>query len=441
MDLVGAVRAQDAEAVRELLDAGADPDTVGEDGLPVLCVAVAAYAVETVRALVEGGADPDRLLPDGTTPLLRAVEGGSPAVVDEVLGRDPRLRLPEVERGRLLDAARRWYEAGAEVELRRLTGALGPARTRIVLDGESDLVEEVTLGGRTVRAGHGAVLTHLEWQFRILAPVGELVARAVRYGDEDHVDRQAARWILVLRRSAETWSAVVEYHRHPSPAHRAFVAEFLSLGELMSGVTLHDRWYRQQLAVLLPDWADVEPDGGVLARVLGLLRDQVHPQTRAFGLRYAAHPDRRVRRRIPRLFDEPLDPMTAQAVRDLGRDPDGGVRAVAAETLGREDELGEHGRTVMLALLRDGDPEVRRSAAYGTGRGRDCSPEIVEELVALLGSDDQDVRLSAAYGLAGRDDPRTPQAYARVGPLGPELEGDPRADGLWRWRVRNEPTG
>ncbi|MBT2466435.1 hypothetical protein J7E97_00780 [Streptomyces sp. ISL-66] len=441
MDLEEAVRAGDAERVRELLAAGADPDTAGGDGLPVLCAAVAAYAVETIRVLVEGGADPDRRLPDGTTPLLRAVEGGSPAVWGAFLYSESGERLSQAERARLLEAARHWYETGAEAELRRLTGAQGPARTGIVRDGESDRVEEVTLGGRTVRAGHGAVLTRMEWEFRILTPVEELVDRAVRYEDEDHVDRQAARWIFVLRQGAETWSRVVDHHRHLSPAHRAFVAQFLRLGELMTDVIVNARWYRERLEVLLPDWADAEPDGGVLALVLGLLGDQGHPQTRAFGLRYAGHPDPRVRRRVPQMFDQPLDPVTARAVRDLGRDTDGGVRAMAADTLGSEDELGEGDRTLMLALLRDGDPEVRRSAAYGTARGRDCSPEVTEALVELLDADEQELRLSAAYGLAGRDDPRTPEAYARVGPLGPELESDPRADGLRRWSLRNEPTG
>ncbi|WP_241775861.1 ankyrin repeat domain-containing protein [Streptomyces exfoliatus] len=85
-----------------LLEAGAVPDTVADDGLPVLCLAVAAYDTAVAWALVEGGADPDRKLPDGTTPLIRAIEGGSPAVAQAVLGREPRLRLPEAEREQLL---------------------------------------------------------------------------------------------------------------------------------------------------------------------------------------------------------------------------------------------------------------------------------------------------------------------------------------------------
>ncbi|MFD8025928.1 HEAT repeat domain-containing protein [Streptomyces lavendulae] len=404
------------------------------DGLSELCVAVAAYAVETVEALVAAGADPDPV-------LLRAVEGGSPAVVSALL--DARSEpLPEAERDRLLVAARWWYERGAEGELRRLTGAEGPAGTRWVRDGTEDRVEEVTLGGRTVRGGHGAVLTQLEWRYRILTPVGELMARAVRYGEgaEEHVDRSAARWVLLLRRSAETWREVVAYHRHPSPAHRAFVADFLALDGLMSGVTPHHRWYEKRRAELLPGWADTERDGGVLALVLRLVAEEGLPQAREFGLRYAGHPDPRVRSRVPWMFDQPLDPETVRAVCGLGRDPDAGVRAEAAGVLGGE-ELGEPDRAVLLALLRDADPEVRNRAVWATARGDDGSPEITEALAELLDAEEQDIRLSAAYGLALRDDPRTPEAYARVGPLGPEYDHDTRPDGLWRWRLRNEPNG
>ncbi|MYS06471.1 ankyrin repeat domain-containing protein, partial [Streptomyces sp. SID6041] len=108
--MVAAVRRGDAAAVAGLLEAGAAPDTLADDGLPVLCLAVASRDAEVASALVEGGADPDRPLPDGSTPLVRAVDGGSRAVAAAVLGREPRLRLPEAERERLLALARRWYE-------------------------------------------------------------------------------------------------------------------------------------------------------------------------------------------------------------------------------------------------------------------------------------------------------------------------------------------
>ncbi|MEV6580674.1 HEAT repeat domain-containing protein [Streptomyces sp. NPDC051582] len=439
--LCAAVAAGEEEIAGALLGAGADPGAVDADGVPVLCAAVAAFAHKTVEALVEAGADPDRVLPDGTTPLLRAVEGGSPAVVSALLDERP-ARLPEAARDRLLVAARWWYERGAEGELRRLTGATGPADVRWVRDGGDDRVddrvEEVTLGGRTVRAGHGAVLTRLEWHCRILAPVGELVARAVRHGDPEHADWWASLSVLGQRQSAWTWQEVVALHRDPAPLRREFVADYLSLGWMMSAVTGHARWYERKQAELLGGWADTERDGRVLARLLGLLEADDHPAAREFGLRHTGHPDPRVRRRVPRLFGRPLDPEALRAVLDLGRDPDAGVRKTAAEALGGE-ELSEEDRPVLLALLRDGDPEVRSWAAFATARSADRSPRTTEALWELLGSEEQELRLSAAYGLALRDDPGTVEAYAGVGPLGPELAADHRAEGLWRWRFRNEP--
>ncbi|MEU2409511.1 ankyrin repeat domain-containing protein, partial [Streptomyces rubiginosohelvolus] len=93
-DLVAAVVRGDAEKVTALLAAGEDPDTRTGDGLPVLCLAVATYDDAVAGALVEGGADPDHGLPDGTTPLVRAVDGGSPAMVTAVLARARRSRWP-----------------------------------------------------------------------------------------------------------------------------------------------------------------------------------------------------------------------------------------------------------------------------------------------------------------------------------------------------------
>ncbi|MFJ2595633.1 ankyrin repeat domain-containing protein [Streptomyces erythrochromogenes] len=440
--LAAAVRAGDTARVRDLLGAGADPDAAGEDGLPVLCAAVAAFAYGVAEALVEAGADPDRELPDGTTPLLRAIEGGSPAVFEATLGREPRLRLAPERREELLAAARGWYEEGPATRLRRLTADPGPVRAQAVPEGEYGTLTEHTLGGRRVRDGHGGILTGLEWAFRILTPPAELVARAVRHGDPEHADWWASEWTLSQRRSAETWAEVVAFHRHPDPLPRLFVADVLDMHALTGGSTQHAGWYHRERLKLLGTWVDVEDDAVVLARLLRTLVDGGFPEAEAeaVGLRHAGHADARVRRRVPGLFDRPLTPRAAGAVRSLCRDPDAGVRAAAAESLGGEAPSVED-RTLLLALLADADPQVARRAAYAIARGADRSPETTEALVRLLDAEDQDVRLSAAYGLALRDDPRTPAAYARVGRLNsPEYEHDHRADGLWRWKLRNAPS-
>ncbi|MEU7602416.1 HEAT repeat domain-containing protein [Streptomyces sp. NPDC040724] len=413
----------------------ADPDA---DGLPVLCAAVEAFAHEVAEALVEGGADPHRRLPDGTTPLLRAVEGGSPAMVSAV--NRGVLRLPQEQRERLLATARHWYEAGAEAELRRRTGAQGPARTGRVQEGEYLHVGTVTLGGRTVRAGHGAVLTELEQELRILTPVEELVARAVRHS-EDHVDWSASCWALACRRSPETWSQVVAFHRHPSRVHRAFVLDFLGYGFMQAGLSLHPRWYERERGLLLASWARTETDGGVLAGLLALMSREEVPGAPDIALRHAGHPDPRVRREVPGLFDPPWTGGAAEALRVLAGDPEPAVRAAAAGALGRREMWSGEDRELLVSLFGDPDPQVRSTASYAVASGRDRSPAATEALFGLLAADEQVLRLHGAFGLALRDDPRTPEAYGRVGPRGREHEDDHRWDGLWRWRMRNERSG
>ncbi|WP_328314843.1 hypothetical protein OG432_34245 [Streptomyces sp. NBC_00442] len=155
---------------------------------------MAGFDHESAGALADGGADPARDLPDGTTPLLRAVDLGSPALVDALLVDDVPPHLCEDVQQRLLGLARRWCEAGAEDELRRRTGLTESAACRRVRDDPYSYIEELSLGGLTVRAGHSAILTTLERRFRIVTPVAELLERAVP-------------------------------HHHPDPVHRVFLAD------------------------------------------------------------------------------------------------------------------------------------------------------------------------------------------------------------------------
>ncbi|UXY31712.1 ankyrin repeat domain-containing protein [Streptomyces sp. HUAS TT20] len=435
--LVSAVRAGDAEAVRALLDEGADPNTADTDGLPVLCVAVAAYDAPVAEALVEGGADPDRTLPDGTNALWRAVDGGSPAVFSAVLGKEPRLRLPEADRERLLALARAWYETGAAEELRRRTGVFGAAATVRVQDDEYDHVDQVSLGGRVVRAGHGAILTSLEWAFRVLTPVDELVTRAVRQPDEIHVDWSAAYWILTERRSFETWSAVVAHRHHPDQAHRRFVVDFLRRRSLLGNSPYYAKKERELLAV----WAAEETDGEMLAKVLAAFTQYEHADQEALGLRYTDHPDPRVRREVPYALFTYGVPHTSEArsaLITLMRDPDAEVRAAACtagmHVAARHTEITQ----AVLLLAEDPDADTRAAAAAALAVSRDGAPAVADALVALSHEESRLARLEAAYGLALRDDPRTAGAVERLGPLGADFEHDHRADVIWRWRRRQE---
>ncbi|MGW5400048.1 HEAT repeat domain-containing protein [Streptomyces sp. NPDC003952] len=438
-----AVRAGDTEAVRRLLDGGADPDAPDEDGLPPLCAAVAAYAYETAEALVEAGADPDRVLPDGTTPLLRAVESGSRAVVGALLWSrdlpDPGERLPEAERTRLLDAARRWHGAGAEAELRRLTGAAGPAEVSTVEEAWV-LVEEVGLGGLTVRAGHGAVLTILEGVFGVPVPLEELVARAVRHTDSSHVDWSAAKFRLEGRLAEGSREVVTALRHHPSPVHRRFAADWLLTLQwrLRADAYPYDEEDREVLA----DWADVEADPEVLALVLWALteHDVAHPRLGSLGLRYAAHPDPGVRLRAVDCMGRPDGPLPVaerEALRLLAGDPEDEVRYEAALSLlsAQQDVEAMHG--VIRDLVRDPGSPMRMAAAERLGESGDRTADATDLLLSLLDTDDTLTRLLGAYGLALRDHPDTPRAYERAEELGPFHRYDHRANGLWDWEKRN----
>lgn len=440
--LRSAVRAGDAEAVRDLLNRGADPEAVDASGLPVLCVAVAAYDAPVAEVLVEGGADPDRVLPDGTTPLWCAVDGGSPAVFSAVLGKEPRLRLSGPARERLLVLARSWYETGVAEELRRRTGAQGTAATVRVQDGEYDWVDQVSLGGLVVRAGHGAILTSLEWAFRVLTPVDELIARAVEQPDEEHVDWSTVCWILTQRRSFETWSAVVAHRHDPDRAHRRFVVDFLR----MRGFFDPSPHYEKNESELLAAWAAEETDVEMLVKVLDAFTDRDHPGQEAIGLRYAGHPDPRVRREVPCALSTDCVPRTAAAsaaLLTLMRDPDAEVRLRACTVSMRDDDLLPEITQALLLLIEDPDADPRGAAAAALAGSRDRTPAVADALAALLDEDNQLVRLEAAYGLALRDDPRTAEAIERVGPLGDGFEHDHRADELrrWRWRKDNSAAG
>ncbi|MEU6669251.1 HEAT repeat domain-containing protein [Streptomyces sp. NPDC046727] len=436
--LVAAVMAKDSRAVQARLQDGADPNTSGPDGLPLLCTAVGGFDHETAGALTDGGADSGVVLPDGTTPLLRAVDLGSPALVGATLGKDPRMRIAEAERQRLLDLARAWYERGEAEELRRRTGTSGPATRRLVNDDEYTDIEEVSLGGLTVRAGHSGVLTDLERAFGVLAPVPELVARAVPYPDELHANWSAVSYALAFRKSPQAWSDLTALRHHPDPVHRRLLAAVLSSRHFLAN--FHDRPDIAQDVEFLAQWARDEPDGEVLARVLDVYTDYAHPDQEAIGFRYAGHPDPRVRREVPYcLIGTPRSEPATTTLLALARDPDSLVRCVVAQVLAHPRELTPADRESLLALLQDPDPDVRRRAAESLSSSHDRTAPVTDALAALLDEEDQNLRLEAAYALAVRDDPRTDEAYERVGPLGPGFEHDHRVSAHWHYKARNRP--
>jgi hypothetical protein len=397
-ELVAAVRRGDAEAVRELLDAGADPETCDPaDGTPLLCLAVAAYDEKVAEALIAAGADPLRPLPDGDTPLLRAVDGGSTEITAALLPQTVRL-TPEA-RAELLDRARFWAGTGTgtglAAELRRRTGAPGPvARTRVEDPDAFCHYEQITLGGLTVRDGHAGVLIGLEESFGVGAPFDEVVARALVRPDRGHAVWTEAVVRLSWRGHEATWADAADLRDHPDRLRRLFAADLL---RLMAVSGPHDG-YRppagRDIALFFP-WASKEEDPEVLALVLDAVIDEGEgyaEDIEALGLRYATHPDPRVRCVVPSLLSG--DEGSADA-------PSARLKA-------------------LYALARDPDPAVRERAAYGLTHVRGDAPGIEDALAGLLDDELRETRVHAARGLALRGDPRCVDAKRRLLPLDPD---------------------
>ncbi|MEU9435863.1 HEAT repeat domain-containing protein [Streptomyces sp. NPDC048252] len=406
-ELVAAVRRGDVEAVRELLEGGADPETCDPaDGLPLLCAAVAAYDEKVAEALVIGGADPLRRLPDGDTPLLRAVDGGSVEMTTAVLSPS----LASKPRAELLARARYWTETDPETELRRRTGAAGPAgRTRVEDPDGFCYYEQITLGGMTVRDGHAGVLIQLEERFGVGAPFDEVLARALSRPDQDHAVWSEAVFRLSRRRYEPTWADAADLRDHPDRLHRLFAADLLRLMSLLGS---HDGYKPpawQDFALFFP-WASKEEDPEVLAIVLDAVideNDEYTEEIEALGLSYATHPDPR-------------------------------VRCVVPSTLSCEDEGSAHARSARLealyALARDPEPAVRERAAYQLTHCRGETPGINDTLAGLLDDELRETRVHAARGLALRGDPRCVEAERRLRPLDPD--GWPDGDlvrAMWRY--------
>ncbi len=404
-----AVRRGDVDEVRALLESGADPDTLdGTDGPPVLCLAVAAYDEPVAGALLQGGADPLRRLPDGTTPLLRAVDGGSYVLTDALLRHRVPLPLPDGEE--LLARARSRAEAGAEAELRRRTGRREPVERVRVEDGEIGWwCEQLTLGGLTVRDEHLAILTVLETRYGIRTPFDELVARALARPDRDHIVWSQVVFTLGRRLDEETWQWSRDLLNHPDRTHRLLAADLLLLLILGNVVTGDDSFWERGRE-LVP-WAEQEEDPEVLAVLLHGLTHDSAPEIEAVGLSYLSHPDPRVRALVPE---------SVQWAED-GR-----------------PQVGSESLTAVLTLARDEDPGVREAACRWLGHYRGREPEVGDALVALTRDERQPVRICAVSGLAYRDDPRCVEAEHRIGPLDPELPFDERLMDVWRYQRRRE---
>ncbi|WP_307853319.1 HEAT repeat domain-containing protein [Kitasatospora sp. RG8] len=129
------------------------------------------------------------------------------------------------------------------------------------------------------------------------------------------------------------------------------------------------------------------------------------------------------------------------ALLGLVHDPEPDVRASVAQTFAPrftpDNRLAPAIRDALLLLVRDGTLWVRRQAAQSLAGSDDRTTPTLDAFLALLDEEDKDLRLEAAWALARRGDPRTEEAYERVGPLDAFSEHDHRTSGLWQYRASN----
>ncbi|MFJ6784136.1 HEAT repeat domain-containing protein [Streptomyces yangpuensis] len=387
--LVAAVRAGDTFLVKCLLEADKNDDEVSE----AFGVAVRAFRGDLAELLLMGGADAGRCAPHELPSLREAVDFGSPTLVEALLDHSIRDRYPAAELREMRDLARSWYEAGTEAELRRRTGSPDETVRTRVQDDNYHTVGELTLGARTVRDGHGAILTDLEELLGIRAPFEELTARAVEH-DEDHIAWSRATILLSHRRDAETWTAVTALRTHTDPSHRLFGAELMRLTELFSDSPEDEVSVRAVDALV--DWSAEERDPTLLAELLHGLGSYAGPHAEAALLAHAGHPD-------------------------------AGVRQAVAGGLGTRGEpahLSGEARDALLALLADDDTDVRIAACHSAGETArpdavTGDPALADAMAALLHDPLRRVRLVAVYGLALHEDERCVEAADRLGPPRP----------------------
>lgn len=165
-----AAKENQAEAVKVLLAAKADPNAKSESGEALLHVVAEAKAVDALKALLAGGADPDIRNADGSTPLHLATARGSIDVVKALLDgkADPLAKTPggstplqlaaELGQTELVDAL---LKKGAPANIRDPREQ--PLLHAAVRSGNAPLAKLLLGHGADARARDGSGNTALHW--------------------------------------------------------------------------------------------------------------------------------------------------------------------------------------------------------------------------------------------------------------------------------------
>ncbi len=244
--LAAPISAHDTEAVRVLLDAGADPrryrDDDGRAAAVVLAAVVAGCDLDLIELLLTHGADPDATGPDGRSPVRLATAEGRPELVE--LLRRSGARDDSSDLDRLLDACRRRDREGAErllAERPRLLRELSAedsaaAASALVGTAEAGDAEAVRLMldvGFSIesRGDEGATALHASGYAGSAETVQALLARNADLEARDTTwDSPPLEWAIVG--SGERLS------RAPAPDWVATVALLLDAGASTDWITL-----------------------------------------------------------------------------------------------------------------------------------------------------------------------------------------------------------
>ncbi|MEU5919963.1 hypothetical protein [Streptomyces sp. NPDC047141] len=399
--LISAVRAEDTELVRSLLR----DDSKSEPLDQAFCLAVRSYCGHIAQLLLQYGADPSRYASDALLTLREAVESGSPALVEALPG-----DRPESELLAMRDLARHWHETGVEAELRRRTGSADAVAATRVQDDEYYRIDEFTLGGLTVRDGHGAILTYLEELLGVRTAFEELMDRALAHGRQDHTAWGRAAVQLAGRRDQATWAAAAALRTHPDPSHRLFGAEVLRLTHLFDDSD-EDPYAGPAMDIFI-DWSAEETDVAVLTEVLVALGEHGELRAEAALLAHAGHSDAGVRRAV------------AQGLSSWSSSP---------------PAFSGDARTALLRLMTDPDALVRKTACCTVAVGRHHDAVFADVMAAALDDTDRLVQLAAVHGLALHDDERCVEAARLLGP--PQrgsLEEEGYLEAVWRYEWRRD---
>ncbi|MFD7914680.1 hypothetical protein ACFV30_28845 [Streptomyces sp. NPDC059752] len=403
--LISAVQAGDTDLVRILLHEHSDFDHLDA----AFCLAVRMHAGRIAQLLLQYGADAGRSRPDDLIPLSEAVDSGSPALFEALLDHEIRGRYPESELLEARDLARRWHETGVEAELRRRTGSRDAVVRTQVQDDEYNSVDECTLGGMTVRDGHGAILTYVEELLGVRTSFEDLMDRALTIADQNHPTWGGVTLLLAGRRDQATWTAAATLRTHPDPSRRLFGAEVLRVTHLLDEGD-EDAFAGPALD-MFTEWSAEETDLVVLTEVLVALGEHIDPRAEVALLPHAGHPDARVRRAV------------AQGLSALSSPP----------------AFSGDARTALLRLMTDPDAVVRKTACRVVAEGGDHDPVFADAMAAVLDDTNRLVQLAAVYGLALQDDERCVEAARLLGP--PQrgsLEEEGYLDAVWRYEWRRD---